>query len=157
SPDGKVVAGSFDTEVVRLWDVASGKEKVALKGDPTVQALAFSPDGKVLATGTPPGTVRLWDAATGKAFIRLEPARADRNEAGALRPLPWANTWGVGTDQSIAFSPDGKRLACATGEKIISVWDIESGKEIQSLSNPGGNVGIVAFSPDGRQLLSVSE
>src|SRR5262249_6961930 len=34
SPDGKVVAGSFDTEVVRLWDVASGKEKVALKGDP---------------------------------------------------------------------------------------------------------------------------
>jgi WD40 repeat protein/serine/threonine protein kinase len=157
SPDGKVVAGSLDTDVVRLWDVASGKEKVALMGDPTVQALAFSPDGKVLATGTPPGTVRLWDAATGKAFVRLEPARTDRNDPGGLRAGNLFAAWGVGTDQSIAFSPDGRRLACATGEKIISVWDIESGKEVQSLLNPGGTVGIVTFSPDGRQLVTVSE
>jgi WD40 repeat protein len=156
SPDGKVLAGSVDTDVVRLWDVASGKEKVSLIGDPAVQALAFSPDGKVLATGTPPGTVRLWDAATGKAFVRLEPARTDRHDPGGLRGNPLL-AWGVGTDQSIAFSPDGKSLACATGETIISVWDIESGKEVQSIPNPGGNVGIVAFSPDGRQLVTVSE
>ena len=55
--------------------------------------------------------MRLWEPADGRAIVRLEPARADRNSPGALNALPW----GWGHDQSIAFSPDGKLLACGTG------------------------------------------
>jgi len=153
SPNAKVLAGAAEGQPVRIWDVTTGKELTVFKGDPAIQALAFSPDGKLVATGTPPGTVRLWEPADGRAILRLEPARADRNSAGALNPLPW----GTGHDQSVAFSPDGKLLACGTGEAVIRLWDVSSAREVRAVSDPGGQVGIVAFSPDGKHLLSAAE
>src|SRR5262249_34218828 len=85
SPDGKTLASGgmgvllglrggeeeFEVTPVRLWDVASGKQRFQF-GDPHeyVHALAFSPDGKTLATGLDPRgrgpAMRLWEAATGK-------------------------------------------------------------------------------------------
>jgi WD40 repeat protein len=150
SPDGKLLAGAAWQGPIRLWDVGTGKELAVFKGDPAVQSITFSPDGKLLATGTPPGTVRVWDAATGQAIIRMEPARADRNTPGAFEALHWVTE----SDQSIAFSPDGKKIACGTGERLISLWDVATGKEIRSLAHSGGQVGTVIFSPDGKELIS---
>src|SRR5262249_4923552 len=110
-----------------------------------------------VATGTAPGTVRVWETSSGQAIIRMEPPRADRTFAGDLR----ANTWILESDQSIAFSPDGKLIACGTGESLVSLWDLATGKEIRSLSHSGGDavfghVGIVAFSPDGKELITAA-
>jgi WD40 repeat protein len=55
---------------------------------------------------------------------------------------------------SIAFSPDGKRLASADGDFVVRVWDVATGQLARTLK---GEVGPVAFSPDGQRLSSASK
>src|SRR5262249_41230514 len=94
SPTGETLASlSLEAGVVRVWDVATGKERFQLHGRAlyTVRCLAFSPDGQVLAWADTDGKVRLSDAATGR-LVR---------EHQLKRQAVF----------SVAFSPDGKSLA----------------------------------------------
>lgn len=150
SPDGKILA-SVGGETTRLWDVGTGKEvrkwtKAALRHDspPAVHSVAFSPDGKALASGIG-NFIRLWDVATGKEIITLEGHE------------------GMVVINSLAFSPDGKTLASGSSasssmdegeEKCIRLWNLATGKAIQSLGGHPVGVYSVAFSPDGKTLAS---
>jgi hypothetical protein len=58
---------------------------------------------------------------------------------------------------SVAFSPDGKRLASASVDQSVKVWDTATGQESISLRGHSGRVWAVAFSPDGSRLASASE
>jgi WD40 repeat protein len=57
----------------------------------------------------------------------------------------------------ISFSPDGKILASASDEAIVRLWDVNSGKEIQTLKGHTSRVNRVSFSPDGKTLASASD
>jgi len=91
-------------------------------------------------------------------------AHADGEEARTLlarisdapRPqLVWRSLPGVRCS-ALAYAPDGKRLACATGEHAL-VWDLASGREIQRFDGGDGAVRVVAFSPDGARLATGGE
>src|SRR5262249_43816266 len=90
---------------VRLWDVATGKERNALKGHTRcVSSVAFSPDGQVLASGATDGTIKLWDVARGKELATLK---------GHIKQI-----------LSLAFSPDGKTLGSGSEDRSIKLWDV---------------------------------
>jgi dipeptidyl aminopeptidase/acylaminoacyl peptidase len=57
---------------------------------------------------------------------------------------------------SVAFSPDGQRLASASDLDSVRVWDADKGQELLTLKGHTGNVVRVSFSPDGRRLASAS-
>ena len=139
---------------VKVWDAQTGQELLTIKGlTDSVWSVAFSPDGKRLATGASdsggegvgcpdrPGTaypprgggvgvpawlsartvsawpasgegrtVKVWDAQTGQELLSCKGHNGQIN--------------------SVAFSPDGKRLASAGWDRMVKVWDAQTGQEL---------------------------
>jgi tRNA A-37 threonylcarbamoyl transferase component Bud32 len=58
---------------------------------------------------------------------------------------------------SIAFSPDGQRIASGSWDNTLKVWDAASGQATLTLRGHTGVVSSVAFSPDGKRIVSGSE
>jgi RNA polymerase sigma factor (sigma-70 family) len=139
SPDGKLVAQSETlTGEVFLCAADSGAVKAKLEGTAKrVGSVAFSPpDGKILAITdiSENQTVGLWDLATNKELHQF------KSEGG-----------GDGVMLSIAFSPDGKKLASKAGEEAVKVWEVATGKELAIFKHADPVVGL-AFSPDGKTV-----
>ena len=63
SPDGQTLASGSEDNSIKLWDVASGKEKATLAGHSSyVRSVAWSPDGQTLASGSGDNSIKLWEA-----------------------------------------------------------------------------------------------
>jgi len=73
-----------------------------------------------------------------------------------ISPGPMTLSGHADVVHSVAFSPDGKRLASASGDGTAKVWDAGTGQETLTLKGHTGWVTSVAFSPDGKQLASAN-
>lgn len=153
SADGKRGAiANWETGTVRVWDVAAGKELQSIRcGHRHLPHIALSPDGSVLATysvqpaAVPPAgageMLEAWDVASGRQSWR-EPDV---------------------TVTAIAFSPDGTQIATvgpspdlpdAGGIVGVRLWDAATGRHIPVGKQHKHPVYLLAFSPDGRMLLT---
>jgi WD40 repeat protein len=134
SPDGKwlATASTDKTAKVKVWDAATGKERLTLSHNYWVQGVAFSPDSKRLATASWDGTVIEWEIPSGKELFRL---------VGDTAPI-----------HSVAFNPDGTRLATASEDHTARIWDASSGKMLFTLAQSADKIFGVAFSPDGSSV-----
>jgi WD40 repeat protein len=127
---------------ITLWDAATGEELKRLPGGyPTMMvSLAYSPDGRRLVSSgcngsrvDQPGSVKLQDAETGQ------------------------EVWSLPSSHhviSVAFSPDGRRIALGVVDKSVRILDADTGRELLTLKSYAAPVTCVRFSPDGRRLAS---
>jgi WD domain, G-beta repeat len=74
-------------------------------------------------------------------------------------PLPWASTLEGHTSavRSVAFSPDGKRIATASSDSTAKIWDADTGVNTLTLTGHTSYVYSVAFSPDGKRIATASD
>jgi WD40 repeat protein len=57
---------------------------------------------------------------------------------------------------SVAYSPDGRRIASGSADRTVRVWDAASGQRLLTLNRHTDVVNCVAYSPDGRRIASGS-
>src|SRR5262249_41913153 len=128
---------------ITVWDAATGKPLHRITEDVAPASwITFLPDGKLLEVGG--GRIRRWDPATAK------PCRPPVEAAGLIG----GSGTGYGSGRSYRLSPDGKRLAIASG-RAVGVWEVETGKPVGATTGSCNHVRAIAFSPDGKDLATL--
>lgn len=135
-----------------VWSEVVAAEKVekpkaysaSLKGQvERITGLALESKSGILATAGGqslpfrPGQVTLWDLTSGKEVGQLP----------AQESLVW----------SVAFSPDGSKIATGSYKKEARIYEAKGGKELAVLSGHKNWITAVRFSPDGKHLATGSE
>jgi WD40 repeat protein len=138
SLDGAWLATAYE-DGVRIWELAEGRELRPLENIAGLESLALDACGATLATGHGDGTVKLWDTTTGRRLRVIQHSDDDIC--------------------NVAFSPDGKRMASASGSwrtttYTIKLWDVGSGRELRVITTD--SISTLAYCPSGTRLASAS-
>ncbi len=141
SPDGKhlVTAGARLNQPghLRICDVETARELVALTGIPGISSVAFSPDGQTLVSGEFSGQIKLRDPVTGMGRAGWQ-----------------AHPTGV---RSVVFAPDGRSLASSGADGTVRFWDLKTLQERQSLQGQTGEVVAATYFHHGKTLMTASQ
>jgi WD40 repeat protein len=122
---------------VRVWDAATGRELLVLKGHAdVVVGLAFGKDCERIVSGDAAGFVRLWDANTGRLIQVFR---------SGVRPL-----------NALAYHPDGRRVALGGKDGTVSLWDVTTGRKLLDYHGLKARIDCVALNLDGTFLAAGS-
>jgi WD40 repeat protein len=141
SPNGAQILSGYSDKSIKIWEVATGRVIRSFKVKSAAYDTAFSPDGTKFVSGHDDKTVKVWETATGRMLSSFV-----------------AHSTDIG---SVAFSPDGARIASAghspdySTDNLVKVWDT-SGRLLKTLEGHQKDVVSIRFSPQGSHIASGS-
>ena len=145
APDGKTLYAASLDRTWRAWNVADGSPRTVVTTSTPLNAIALTKDGTQLVAGGADGTIRIWSTIFDKATAG--------NSGTVQKPLgEWKAHEKPITSLALVM-PAGERLASASEDGTVRIWQIASAKQIAKLDYPG-KVTAVAVRPDGQVLAS---
>ncbi len=121
----------------RIWDLEAIRSWVALPGDAELNLRpAFSQDGRRLAVSRPPGRTEVWEL---------------------IIEMPGVLSGHLDRINALAVSRQGELLASGSDDHTARVWDLESGRLLETLRGHRKPVNGVAFSPQYRRLATAGD
>jgi WD40 repeat protein/uncharacterized caspase-like protein len=154
SPDGKLLAtGTFRSNTIKLWETATNRKLRDLSsgGQSTIAlapSIAFSRDSRLVAASGSDNSVTVWDVLSGRELQHL----------GGSGQGSIMSSFGV---YFIGFASDNRLVTISDAARV---WDLSTGRELRSLEMGmqgavalSGGDGAMTLSPDGTQLLFVTE
>lgn len=153
SPDGRFIAsGGYDG--IYLWDAETGEQVSGFESQgysESIDHIAFSMDGSLIVSAYSYGKITLWDARTGKPLKKFKVGKKDF----------------LGETHCVTFSPDDLFiLSCHDNTwNPLRLWNAHKGDLVREFDGKSpdpdswsrdDSIGSVAFSPDGRFIISGS-
>lgn len=178
-PDGRYLASGDVEGTVIIWDTRRGEMVKRLDAHSALaHAVSYSPDGRWLISGAGDNSLKLWETENYESVRTLE-GHNDHIHVAAFSPHgDWIASGGhesiriwdgrehveinvfnrrmIGDDHSLAFHPDGNRLAAGSNIYTITIWDLAKMAPIRELTGHSDEIHSVAFNPAGNRLASAS-
>ncbi|KAK4483672.1 hypothetical protein RD792_010877 [Penstemon davidsonii] len=154
-PSGRIAASASIDSFIRVFDVATNYTIATLEAPPSeVWQLQFNPQGTTLAAaGGGSASVKLWDTAEWQLIATLSVPRPE-----GLKPSEKSSSKKFAL--SVAWSPDGKQIACGSMDGTISIFDVPRAKFLHHLEGHCMPVRSLVYSSaplDSRVLFSASD
>jgi WD40 repeat protein len=139
SPDSALIAGARETGQVIIWDACTGERRASYSHAGMVLTVAWSPTGNIVASGGLLGDMLLWDV-TGQSISTFTPVSSSLS----------------GSIDSIAWSPDGERIAVAKGllpgQAGVDVYNFSTQELLFRIPQASEDFAFVRWSRNGTEL-----
>jgi WD40 repeat protein/DNA-binding SARP family transcriptional activator len=137
SPDRTRLATAEYGQTLHVWDLSKRRVVRTFRSPSPLCGIAWSPDGSRVGAGDcgsnySSSSVRIWDVRSGRLVAVSRPQR--------------------GAAVTLAFSPDGRKVAIPNLNGTADVWDVRSGRIAATFNEHTGPVYGLAYSPDGRTV-----
>ena len=180
-PKEPILATGGQNGKVQVWhyEKSSQPEAVSVGESDFFLSVEFSDDGTHFAAGSESGSLVLLDSSSNRVVHTFQhhrmPVRSvaycmdgnlvvaasddnnislcDPRQAGAVTYLAGHTAWVL----SVKADNHGKSLASGSADKLVNIWDIGKRKCLHTFRDHSEPVWDVAFSPDGRHLVSVGD
>ncbi|HEV3142819.1 MAG TPA: M56 family metallopeptidase [Gemmataceae bacterium] len=181
TPDSKTLITICRDMNVRLWSMANGQTKKQFRAhDAGISQLAMAGDDGMMATAGEDWSARLWTVLTNSVLARTTIVGhqgqiwfAEFSKDGTMLAsggddtgirvrfgIPGSQPFSFGEGYRAAFgiavSPDQKLIATGHDDGLIKIWDAKTGQHVKDLPGHKLRVWSMAWTPDSRELASVS-
>ncbi|CCQ69688.1 hypothetical protein CWATWH0402_3461 [Crocosphaera watsonii WH 0402] len=143
SSDDKILVSALGKGSLEIWNL-EGNSSFLIQEAHTgiIEDIAISPNNQILASSDwSNGSLKLWDLKTGNLLSQLE----SEDVLSGFKTRNWIS--------KLVFTSDSQKLITGKSNGQIEVWDIQSRKRLQTISNSSEKIESLAISPDNKTLV----